>query len=108
MKRSKLIFLILILIISSGMVFANGGTEDEQCEGVCILGDINGDQFLIELDFIMLINYILGFGSPNFEFLCADVNGDIELDIHDVLMIIELIDSCGDGVCEGYQETSET
>ena len=56
------------------------------------LGDINNDSTINVLDIVLVVNFIIGSGSPtNQEFYAADVNQDSLLNVLDVVILVNLV-----------------
>ena len=110
---NKFNLLVLMIIINSTVVLAFG----HFCFGLCDApGDINWDSELNNMDWILLTDYLVqndptlpGFGIAEFE--CVDVHYDNVVNYEDVLVMINLINYCGDSLCdegfESYQNCPE-
>ena len=69
----------------------------QECEQVCDinnpidLGDINFDDEINVLDVILLVSFILGEPTDEYEYIAADINEDNFLNVLDVIILIEMI-----------------
>ena len=69
----------------------------EECEEVCgtinsiTLGDINFDDNINVLDVVLLVSFILGNPTNEYEYMAADINGDSSIDVLDAILLIEMI-----------------
>ena len=93
----------------------------EECEEVCgtnnliTLGDINFDGNINVLDVVLLVSFILGELTDEYEYIAADINEDSSIDVLDAVSLIEIIlhsqlpNECyiipEAGVCLGYCPT---
>ena len=68
-----------------------------ECEEVCDtdyqidLGDINFDEEINVLDVVLLVSFILGNPTDEFEYIAADINEDNNLNVLDVVILIDMI-----------------
>ena len=71
----------------------NGNYEIYFTKGVEVLqGDANLDEHLDVLDIIIVVNIILGIHIPdNIDSMNLDFNGDLEINIQDVIMMLEVM-----------------
>jgi hypothetical protein len=69
----------------------------EECGEVCgtnnpiTLGDINFDGDINVLDVVLLVSFILGDPTDEYEHMAADINGDSSIDVLDAVLLIEMI-----------------
>lgn len=69
----------------------------QECEQVCDinnpidLGDINFDDEINVLDVVLLVSFILGELTNEYEYIAADINEDNLLNVLDVIILIEMI-----------------
>ena len=69
----------------------------DECEEVCDtdyqidLGDINFDEETNVLDVVLLVSFILGDPTDEFEYIAADINEDNNLNVLDVVILIDMI-----------------
>lgn len=56
-----------------------------------ILGDVTGSGTVDVQDATLVVNYILGNGSDEYDYTVADMNGDNEIDVFDVTAMINVI-----------------
>jgi len=68
-----------------------------ECEEICDidtsidLGDINFDDEINVLDVVLLVLFILGDSTDEYEYIAADINGDSQLNVLDIVLLIEMI-----------------
>ena len=55
------------------------------------LGDINFDGEINVLDVVLLVSFILGGPTDEYEYIAADINGDGLLNVLDAVLLIEMI-----------------
>jgi hypothetical protein len=69
----------------------------EECEEACDidipieLGDVNFDGEINILDVVLLVSFILGVPTDEYEYIAADINGDGLLNVLDAILLIEMI-----------------
>ena len=69
----------------------------EECEEVCgtnnpiTLGDINFDGDINVLDVVLLVSFILGEPTDEYEYVAADINYDGDVNVLDVIQLIIII-----------------
>ena len=69
----------------------------EECEEICDidntidLGDINFDSEINILDVVLLVSFILGDPTDEYEYIAGDINQDSLLNILDVVLLIGMI-----------------
>jgi hypothetical protein len=87
-----------------------------------LIGDINFDGEVNILDVILLVSFILGEPTDEYEYIAADINQDNELSILDIVLLIDMIlnpdlpEECYiipevgpcDGICPTYYYNQET
>jgi len=93
----KKLFLLLALLVSGTLAWANGETpstgNDNDDGGVVIAthprGDVNGDTKVTIADVTALVNIILGKSTD--VHCTADINGDGKITIADVTALVNII-----------------
>ena len=67
-------------------------TEEQICEELCLIMDVNNDGTINVIDIVNTVNIIFNIGSPNDQQLCAaDANQDGIINVIDIVTIVNYI-----------------
>ena len=72
------------------------GSTTAQFE-IYLTGDATGDNVADGIDFVALINHVLGTGTGSFRSYAADLDGDGVVDVQDAMLMIDLLLGNGSG-----------
>ena len=69
----------------------NGKIVNAAKQSMAVQGDVTGSGSVDVQDATLVVNYILGNGSDEYDYTVADMNGDNEIDVFDVTAMINVI-----------------
>ena len=84
-NKNKLTVVVLLLDKTTGKII------NAAKQSMAVQGDVTGSGTVDVQDATLVVNYILGNGSDEYDYTVADMNGDNEVDVFDVTAMINVI-----------------